>query len=52
VCDRIEESVADEFWTLPKYREMLSLISSSWGVLQSHPQTPARYAEMNRLRAP
>jgi len=26
VCDRIEESVADEFWTLPKYREMLSLI--------------------------
>ncbi len=25
-CDRIEESVADEFWTLPKYREMLSLI--------------------------
>jgi glutamine synthetase len=26
VCDRVEESVADEFWTLPKYREMLSLI--------------------------
>jgi len=26
VCDRIEESVADEFWTLPKYREMLLLI--------------------------
>jgi len=25
-CDRIEENVADEFWTLPKYREMLSLI--------------------------
>jgi glutamine synthetase len=26
VCDRIEESVADEFWTLPKYGEMLFLI--------------------------
>ena len=26
VCDRIEEGVADEFWSLPKYREMLSLI--------------------------
>jgi glutamine synthetase len=26
VCDKIEESVADEFWTLPKYREMLSLV--------------------------
>jgi glutamine synthetase len=26
VCDRIEESVADEFWTLPKYREMLFLV--------------------------
>ncbi len=26
VCDRIEESVSDEFWTLPKYREMLLLI--------------------------
>jgi glutamine synthetase len=26
VCDRIEESVADEFWTLPKYREMLLLV--------------------------
>jgi glutamine synthetase len=25
-CDRIEESVADEFWTLPKYREMLFLV--------------------------
>ena len=25
-CDRIEESVADEFWSLPKYREMLLLI--------------------------
>jgi glutamine synthetase len=25
VCDRIEESVADEFWSLPKYREMLLL---------------------------
>jgi glutamine synthetase len=24
--DRVEESVADEFWTLPKYREMLLLI--------------------------
>jgi glutamine synthetase len=26
LCDRIEESVADEFWTLPKYREMLFLV--------------------------
>jgi len=26
VSDRIEESVADEFWTLPKYREMLLLV--------------------------
>jgi glutamine synthetase len=26
VCDRIEESVADEYWTLPKYREMLFLV--------------------------
>jgi glutamine synthetase len=26
VCDRIEESVADEFWTLPKYQEMLFLV--------------------------
>ena len=26
ICDHVEESVADEFWTLPKYREMLSLI--------------------------
>ena len=26
VCDRIEEGVADEFWTLPKYREMLFLV--------------------------
>jgi glutamine synthetase len=26
ICDRIEESVADEFWTLPKYREMLFLV--------------------------
>jgi glutamine synthetase len=26
VCDRIEEMVADEFWTLPKYREMLFLV--------------------------
>ena len=26
VCDRIEETVADEFWTLPKYREMLFLV--------------------------
>jgi glutamine synthetase len=26
ICDRIEETVADEFWTLPKYREMLSLV--------------------------
>ncbi len=25
-CDRIEESVADEFWTLPKYGEMLFLV--------------------------
>ena len=26
VCDRIEEMVADEFWTLPKYSEMLFLV--------------------------
>ncbi|MGE0453905.1 MAG: glutamine synthetase III [Vicinamibacteria bacterium] len=26
VCDRIEEMVADDFWSLPKYREMLLLI--------------------------
>jgi len=26
VCDRIEETVADEFWSLPKYREMLFLV--------------------------
>ena len=26
VCDKLEESVADEFWTLPKYREMLFLV--------------------------
>jgi glutamine synthetase len=26
VCDRVEESVADEFWSLPKYREMLLLV--------------------------
>jgi glutamine synthetase len=26
VSDRIEDSVADEFWTLPKYREMLLLV--------------------------
>ena len=26
VADRIEEAVADEFWTLPKYREMLFLV--------------------------
>ncbi len=25
VCDRIEEMVADDFWSLPKYREMLFL---------------------------
>ena len=25
-ADRIEESVADSFWTLPKYREMLALV--------------------------
>ena len=25
-CDRIESSVADEFWTLPKYAEMLFLV--------------------------
>jgi glutamine synthetase len=25
-CDRIEEMVADEFWTLPKYSEMLFLV--------------------------
>ena len=26
VADRIEEAVADEFWTLPKYREMLFIV--------------------------
>ncbi len=26
VCDRVEDSVSDEFWTLPKYREMLLLV--------------------------
>ncbi len=26
VCDRLEESVADEFWTLPKYSEMLFIV--------------------------
>jgi glutamine synthetase len=26
VCDRIEEMVADEFWTLPKYSEMLFIV--------------------------
>jgi glutamine synthetase len=26
VCDRIEEMVADEFWTLPKYAEMLFIV--------------------------
>lgn len=26
VCDRLEEAVADEFWTLPKYSEMLFLV--------------------------
>ena len=26
VADRIEETVADDLWTLPKYREMLSLV--------------------------
>ena len=26
ISDRIEELVADEFWTLPKYREMLFLV--------------------------
>jgi glutamine synthetase len=26
VCDRVEEMVADGFWTLPKYREMLLLV--------------------------
>jgi len=25
-CDRLEETVADDFWTLPKYREMLFLV--------------------------
>jgi glutamine synthetase type III len=25
VADRIEEMVADDFWTLPKYSEMLFL---------------------------
>jgi len=26
VCDRLEESVADEYWTLPKYSEMLFIV--------------------------
>jgi glutamine synthetase len=26
ICDKLEEAVADEFWTLPKYREMLFLV--------------------------
>ena len=26
IADRIEEAVADEFWTLPKYREMLFIV--------------------------
>ena len=26
VSDRVEEWVSDEFWTLPKYREMLLLV--------------------------
>jgi glutamine synthetase len=26
VCDRIEEMVADEFWSLPKYSEMLFIV--------------------------
>jgi glutamine synthetase len=26
VCDRIEEMVADEFWSLPKYAEMLFIV--------------------------
>jgi glutamine synthetase len=26
VCDRLEETVADEFWTLPKYSEMLFIV--------------------------
>ena len=26
VSDRLEEMVADEFWTLPKYSEMLFLL--------------------------
>jgi glutamine synthetase len=25
VCDSLEEMIADEFWPLPKYREMLFL---------------------------
>jgi glutamine synthetase len=26
VCDRLEEVVADEYWTLPKYSEMLFVV--------------------------
>ena len=26
VSDRLEETVADEFWTLPKYSEMLFIV--------------------------
>jgi len=26
VSDRLEETVADEFWTLPKYSEMLFVV--------------------------
>jgi glutamine synthetase len=26
VCDRLEETVADEYWTLPKYSEMLFIV--------------------------
>ena len=26
VADEVEETVADEFWTLPKYHEMLFLV--------------------------
>jgi glutamine synthetase type III len=26
ICDRAEEAVTDEYWTLPKYHEMLFLV--------------------------
>ena len=29
VCDRIEAEVDDSLWPLPKYREMLGILSSA-----------------------